>query len=223
MTTPARRSRRAFAAVSLAGLGLLILTGCGLATTVTDGSVNSMMGGVGRPSTTTGSGSTSAPVNGGSMMGGRSMMGSRSSCVAPGNLAGSVVDVRLADMGMMSSGVDPAPLGVPMRLRTSTTSVPAGKISFVATNVGTRTHELVVLPLGDGQQVGALAPGSDGKVSETGSLGEASAACTAGPGDGITVGTTGWVTLTLAPGRYELVCNEPNHYADGMTAELDVT
>lgn len=220
MITPARR---AFAAVPLAGLGLLILTGCGLATDVTNGPVNPMMGGVGRASTATGSGSSHAPVNGGSMMGGRSMMGSTATCAAPGNLAGSVVDVRLADMGMMTSGVDPAPLGIPMRLRTSTTNVPAGQISFVATNVGTRTHELVILPLATGQQAGALTPDADGKVSENGSLGEASAACASGAGDGITLGTTGWVTLTLAPGRYELVCNEPNHYADGMTAELDVT
>jgi uncharacterized cupredoxin-like copper-binding protein len=33
---------------------------------------------------------------------------------------------------------------------------------------------------------------------------------------------TGWVTLQLAPGRYELVCNIKNHYHDGMFTELDV-
>jgi len=27
----------------------------------------------------------------------------------------------------------------------------------------------------------------------------------------------------LAPGRYELICNLPNHYADGMYQELVVT
>jgi uncharacterized cupredoxin-like copper-binding protein len=31
------------------------------------------------------------------------------------------------------------------------------------------------------------------------------------------------VTLHLAPGRYELVCNEKNHYARGMFTELDVS
>jgi len=34
-------------------------------------------------------------------------------------------------------------------------------------------------------------------------------------------GTTGWVTLHLAPGRCELICNLPGHYARGMFTELD--
>ncbi len=41
------------------------------------------------------------------------------------------------------------------------------------------------------------------------------------PGDGIAVGAAGWVTLE--PGRYELVCNLPGHYAAGMYNELDVS
>jgi uncharacterized cupredoxin-like copper-binding protein len=31
------------------------------------------------------------------------------------------------------------------------------------------------------------------------------------------------VTLDLKPGRYELLCNLPHHYAGGMYTELDVT
>ena len=30
------------------------------------------------------------------------------------------------------------------------------------------------------------------------------------------------MTLALKPGRYELVCNLPGHYAAGMHGELDV-
>ena len=44
-----------------------------------------------------------------------------------------------------------------------------------------------------------------------------------GTGDGITSGTVSWTTVTLPPGRYELICNLPNHYADGMYQELVVT
>ena len=35
--------------------------------------------------------------------------------------------------------------------------------------------------------------------------------------------TKRWVTVTLPPGHYELVCNLQNHYANGMRQELVVT
>ena len=50
----------------------------------------------------------------------------------------------------------------------------------------------------------------------------ASNECGAGAGEGIAPGDASWVTLALKPGRYELVCNLPGHYAAGMYAELDV-
>ena len=55
-----------------------------------------------------------------------------------------------------------------------------------------------------------------------GSVGEVSSSCGAGAGEGLTSGSTGWTTLTLPAGRYELVCNLPGHYAAGMYTELDV-
>jgi uncharacterized cupredoxin-like copper-binding protein len=96
-------------------------------------------------------------------------------------------------------------------------------VSLRVVNQGAATHELVVLPLPAGQRVGTRSVGTDGQVDERGSLGEASRSCGAGEGGGITAGATGWVTLSLRPGRYELVCNLPGHYAAGMYTELDVT
>ncbi len=166
------------------------------------------------------------PRAGGGMMG-QGWMGAggpaRASltCAAPDVLPGTTVRVTLADMGRMMGGT--APRGVPMMLRASTSSVPAGQVSLVAANLGGRVHELVILPLADGAVAGQRVPGADGQVDETGSLGEASASCAAGTGDGIAPGTVGWTTVTLAPGRYELVCNLPNHYAAGMYQELVVT
>lgn len=91
----------------------------------------------------------------------------------------------------------------------------AGQVSFVAHNQGSLAHELVVLRLPtDGP--GTRQTGSDGKIDESQSLGEASKSCAAGTGDGLAPGSTGWVTLTLPTGRYELVCDEPWHYAAGM-------
>jgi uncharacterized cupredoxin-like copper-binding protein len=141
---------------------------------------------------------------------------SGSSCAAP-TLPGTVVDVTAADMGggMMGMG------GTMMRLIARPSVVPAGVVSFRVRNVGSVAHEMVVMPLPPGG-AGTRIVGPGNVVDETGSLGEASATCGAGAGEGIAPGTVGWLTLELAPGRYELLCNEPGHYASGMFAQLDV-
>jgi uncharacterized cupredoxin-like copper-binding protein len=140
-------------------------------------------------------------------------------CSAPG-LAGTVVDVRLLDMGgrMLMGGSD----GGMMRELTSRATVSAGTASFRAANTGTLVHELVVLPLAGGRRVGTRAIGANGRVNETASIGEASRTCGGGVGEGIDPGTIGWVTLHLAPGDYELICNLPGHYAAGMYTSLHV-
>jgi uncharacterized cupredoxin-like copper-binding protein len=153
--------------------------------------------------------------DGDGMMGGSSTYRSSSlTCTAPTSLPGTRVTVTLGDMGMTTMMEGVAPMGARMRLQASTTQVPAGRISLVVSNLGWRTHELVVLPLAEG--AGHREVGSDGRVSETGSLGEASRSCGPGAGEGIPSGSAGWVTMTLKPGRYELVCNLRNHYGNGM-------
>ena len=171
--------------------------------------------------------------NGGGMMGspqsGRTgMTGNTTTPCVPANLPGTTVRVRLANMGgaMTGSGGmmerrSPATAGM-MRIATDRQSVPSGQISLTAANAGSMTHELIVLPLGAGQSVGTRTIGTNNRVSETGSLGEASRTCGAGAGEGIAPGSTGWVTVRLRPGRYELVCNIAGHYRAGMYAELDV-
>ena len=108
------------------------------------------------------------------------------------------------------------------RIFVSPSTVPAGQVSFRALNTGLLNHELVVVPLAQGQFPGQRAVGPDGKVNEADSLGEASRSCGADRGDGITPGATGWTTIVLPPGRYEVVCNIAGHYGAGMFAELDV-
>jgi uncharacterized cupredoxin-like copper-binding protein len=165
-----------------------------------------------------------SPQAGPAMMGGGSLYQySPMTCSAPVGLPGRTVQVTLADMGITQMMGGTAPIGAHMMLRADPATVAAGRVSLVAVNVGWRTHELVILALASGRSAGQRVPGSDGKVDEAGSVGEASASCGAGAGDGIQAGTAGWTTVTLAPGRYELVCNLPNHYADGMHQELVVT
>jgi uncharacterized cupredoxin-like copper-binding protein len=197
---------------------LLATTVAGLAL-ASCGSVNST-----RPGMMGAGANSNASSTGAGMMGrGAGYHIARVTCSAPRSLPGRIVNVTLADMGMTQMMGGTAPLGAHMMLRISPTTIPTGQISFVASNMGWRTHELVILPLTSGAAAGQRVPGVDGKVAETGSLGEASHSCGSGTGDGITSGTVSWTTLTLPPGRYELICNQPNHYADGMYQQLVVT
>jgi len=143
---------------------------------------------------------------------------------APSGIDGSLVDVVAMDMGghgMM--GRSGAWMGGTMHLRSNRVDVPAGTVTLQLYNGGAVTHELVILPLADGKQVGERSVGQDGTVDESESLGEASQSGGEGSGDGIDPGTTGWVTVELAPGRYEIACNIENHYAAGMYTLLVVS
>jgi uncharacterized cupredoxin-like copper-binding protein len=142
-------------------------------------------------------------------------------CVTPTTLSVPLVRVRLSDMGMTRMMGESAPL-VAMRLRATPAVVAAGRVSLVVENLGWRTHELVVLPLHDGVIEGGRVPGPDGQIDESGGLGEASTSCGPDSGEGIATGSVGWTTINLRPGRYELVCNLKNHYANGMHQELEV-
>jgi uncharacterized cupredoxin-like copper-binding protein len=189
-----------------------ILAACGTAVTPTG---SAMMGG----------GPDAAnPTSGSGMMGGGSQYHySRLTCSPPKSLPGHTVSVTLADMGLGQVTGGTAPLGVHMMLRAGPVTASAGVISLVARNMGWRTHELVILPLAAGAAAGQRITGRDGKVAETKSLGEASSSCAAGAGKGIPSRSIGWTTVKLPPGRYELLCNLPDHYADGMRQELVVT
>ncbi|HEY8701251.1 MAG TPA: sulfocyanin-like copper-binding protein [Arthrobacter sp.] len=142
-------------------------------------------------------------------------------CAAP-SIAGQVVGVSLTNMGGPMMG-RPHGIGGAMRMTADRSTVVHGKVSFLATNAGSLSHELVILPLPDDQIAGTRPVGADARIDEAGSLGEASNTCAEGPGQGILPGASGWVTVTLPPGRYELVCNLPGHYAAGMYTQLTVT
>jgi uncharacterized cupredoxin-like copper-binding protein len=183
---------------------------------------------------------------------GRPFVSAPASCDPP-VLPGAVVDVTLADMpgsmmgpGMMGPGWNGSygPMmgrdrggqyggGAPgeryrwpgmrmMGVWTNPATVPAGQVSFVVRNAGAWIHELMVLPLGPGQYLGQRLIGADNRVDESTSLGEA-APCGRGDSHDIVSRATGWFTLTLAPGRYELICNIAGHYWAGMYTELTVT
>ena len=148
---------------------------------------------------------------------------SKLTCNIPNSLPGQLINVALGDMGMSQMMGGLAPRNVQMRLVAIPSRVTAGEVSIAVSNLGWRKHELVVLPLDKGAVAGERVPNSQGKIDETGALGEASKNCGEGTGEGVEGGAVSWVTLNLKPGRYELVCNLPNHYADGMWQEIVVT
>ncbi len=93
-------------------------------------------------------------------------------------------------------------------------TVPAGAVTFVVKNVGTITHELVVIRTDVAIDKIPADPDEAGKVSEDGSKGES--------GD-LDKGVSNTFTLNLDPGKYVLICNEVGHYAMGMRIALTVT
>lgn len=140
-------------------------------------------------------------------------------------LPGTVVNVSLTNMGgaMMGGQGNAMMGGGAMGLSADHATVPHGTVSFLVTNDGSIDHEMVVLPLAGSQAAGARSVGDNAKIDEAGSLGEASKTGGANAGDGIAPGASGWVTVALAPGHYELVCNLPRHYSAGMYTQLNVT
>ena len=103
-----------------------------------------------------------------------------------------------------------------MGMRLSPQSAPAGEVTFIVKNSSKDTiHEMIVmyrqdptklLPLIDNEnRVDEDKAGDKGEVSE------------------LNPGQSGSLTVTLAPGKYVLVCNVPGHYEAGMWAEFEVT
>ena len=137
--------------------------------------------------------------------------------------SGTFVNVSLTDSGgPMGEGNGPMHPGA-MGLSADQGSVPHGTVSFVVTNAGAVKHEMVILPMAASQVAGTRPFGGDAKVDEAGSMGEASNSGGSGSGEGIEPGASSQVTVTLAPGRYELVCNLIGHYVSGMYRQLTVT
>ena len=94
-----------------------------------------------------------------------------------------------------------------MYVKPSVSSVQAGKVEFVARNVGSVAHELMVERMPIQMDASGMPPedAAMGMIDEM------------GPMHG------GRMTLRLKPGKYALFCNVPGHYAAGQQTTLTVT
>ena len=92
------------------------------------------------------------------------------------------------------------------------TGVGPAKATFTVPNKGRLTHELVVIRTNTAP--GKLPTNAKGEASEKGSIGE-----TGDIAPGLVKTNR---TLSLAKGKYALICNLPGHYKGGMYAGLTV-
>ena len=94
-----------------------------------------------------------------------------------------------------------------MYVRPSAKTVPAGEVKFVARNVGKVEHELMV------ERMPIMMDGP-GKPTEGAALGMI---------EDMAPMHRGQMALRLEPGKYELFCNVPGHYAAGQRTTFTVT
>jgi uncharacterized cupredoxin-like copper-binding protein len=101
----------------------------------------------------------------------------------------------------------------------STTTIPAGRVSFNVKNEGTIAHELVVL------QTDTAA--ADFPISsfegETNRFDEDAAGKNLGETGDMEAGTTKSLVISLPAGHYALFCNLPVHYGLGMHLDFTVS
>ena len=96
-----------------------------------------------------------------------------------------------------------------------TPEVPAGEITFDVVNSGEDVHEVIFIR--SDMDIAALPPSTvRGEVDED-AVGEY-----VGGFEDVQPGAQSSGAITLAPGRYILLCNLTNHYAKGMVSTLQV-
>ena len=133
-----------------------------------------------------------------------SIVAGRASAASP-----AVVHVDLMDP---SSG----PSVASMMIKTDQATVKAGPVKFlVSNNSKNLVHEMIVVSVAE-PNTPLPYDQKDNRVIESKikDLGEAS---------DLPPGTKKTLTLTLKPGNYILICNQPGHYKTGMKASLIVT
>lgn len=144
-------------------------------------------------------------------------------------LRAALASLLLPSLALLSSGPvcaatvvhaslqDPTDPGVSsMRIALDRDSVPAGKVTFRAVNQSKDlVHELIVVRVDSAQPTLPY----DEKKQEViekriHHLGEVAE---------LKPGRSGTLTLDLKPGRYLLICNQPEHYKSGMSTAFTVT
>lgn len=99
-------------------------------------------------------------------------------------------------------------------LKLSPETMASGEVTFRATNAGPSTHEFEVFSGADEVDITAL-PVEDDVADTTGLtlIDEI---------EDVTPGSEAELPISLDPGTYAIICNLPEHYAEGMYSTLTV-
>jgi len=100
----------------------------------------------------------------------------------------------------------------------TSTTVPAGAITFSVTNAGTIPHEFVVLSTDT--------PAADFPIEsfegEANRIDEDKVGTNVGETGDMQPSTTKSITIEMKPGHYAFVCNLPAHFGSGMHVDFTV-
>jgi uncharacterized cupredoxin-like copper-binding protein len=142
------------------------------------------------------------------------MIGGCGQATTPGSTSSGSAEAVAATRTVQSQSISTVqgPIKVSLAewsVHASRSTAKPGKVAFTVTNVGTVTHEMVVIRTA--KIASGLAHGRE--ASEEGSVGEVS---------DLDPGQTKTVSLNLQRGHYALICNEPGHYMSGMHTDFTV-
>lgn len=138
--------------------------------------------------------------------------------VAAALLAPTIANVHAAttqivEIALNDSSTNPAMTG--MQMKAEPTAVKAGRVTFKAVNRSRDlVHEVLVIP--------APAPGKELPYDAGSNTINEKRAHSRGEISDLKPGAHGSLTLSLQPGSYLLVCNQPGHYKSGMLTKLTV-
>lgn len=140
--------------------------------------------------------------------------------VTRGTMAASIVGLALLASACGSgsgSGEGDAQITLKdFQIDLSPTTVPAGDVTFAASNEGPTVHEFEIFSVPDGVDPTDLAVASN--VADT----ESQGLKVIDEVEDIAPATTASVTVTLEPGSYAVICNLPGHYEQGMSIAFAV-
>jgi uncharacterized cupredoxin-like copper-binding protein len=127
----------------------------------------------------------------------------------------------LSTLGLMAaacSGGGDADMSVTLRddgITLSPASLAAGDLTLESTNEGTKIHEFEVFAVPEGVDANALPVEGDTAPADE-------MLQVIDEVEDIAPGTSASLNVTLDPGTYAVICNLPDHYANGMHATFTV-